>query len=194
MPRTIIFDDKTTKNYPEFRPNITPKQMFQKGSFHDQGGYFRPIVSVPNKTYYENVYKKYTKSGRCLEGVSKDKLVTPPNTKNKKQLNKYNVKAGTSLTYWLQQKWIKPQDPYGWVQWYCEFYDGRRSKDDDRQIKRWIKFAGEDSGRFRKNLMNKIIKAKKSYDDETVAPIIRQSLLQWGYELTERDFEKYKKK
>jgi hypothetical protein len=27
-------------------------------------------------------------------------------------------------------------DPYGWFQWYCRFYLGRRSTDDDRQVGR----------------------------------------------------------
>ena len=27
-------------------------------------------------------------------------------------------------------------DPYGWFQWYCRFYQGRRSSDDERQVGR----------------------------------------------------------
>ena len=30
----------------------------------------------------------------------------------------------------------------------------------------------------------------KSYDDETVSPVIRQVLLHWGYELTNEDLKK----
>ena len=30
--------------------------------------------------------------------------------------------------------------------------------------------------------------AGKRFDDATVSPVIRQTLLHWGYELTERDF------
>lgn len=79
--------------------------------------------------------------------------------------------------------WIKSQDPYGWFQWYCRFYLGRRTKDDLRQIGRWKSF----DGRFKKNLINRINKANTKYNDYTISPAIRQSLLHWGIEVTERD-------
>ena len=31
---------------------------------------------------------------------------------------------------------------YGWFQWYCRFFQGRRSEDDVRQIQRWLKICG----------------------------------------------------
>ena len=31
---------------------------------------------------------------------------------------------------------------YGWFQWYCRFFQGRRSEDDERQIQRWLKICG----------------------------------------------------
>lgn len=182
------------KRYPEFKPNLTPKQIFLLGSFHDQGGYWRPISSVFFKGKLHDVYKKYTKKGKCLEGVPKHLLITPSSEKTQKDKmkhNRYNVKAGSRLDYWHKKHWIKKQDPYGWVQWYCEFYDGRQSPDDERQIQRWIKFAGEHSGRFRKNLMNKILRKKATYDDESVSPVIRQSLQHWGYQLTKSDLNRY---
>ena len=68
-------------------------------------------------------------------------------------------------------------DPYGWFQWYFRYWLGRRSKDDKRQINRW------------KKLLVKMIKDTVSkYDDYSISPKIRQILLHWGYELTEKDF------
>ena len=198
--KVVIFDDNITIKYPEFKPNLTPKQIFELGSFHDQGGYWRDIKSIFFKDELKDTWKKYITKGKCLEGVDVDLLVTPKSAKTKKskiELNRYNKKAGTSLEYWHQQNWIEMQDPYGWVQWYCEFYDGRRSVDDDRQIKRWINFTGINSngniGRWKINLMNKIIASNSSYDNENISPTIRQSLQHWGYKLTEKDFNKYKK-
>ena len=37
---------------------------------------------------------------------------------------------------WESSGWINPCDPYGWFQWYCWFYLGRRTSDDERQIGR----------------------------------------------------------
>ena len=196
IPKVIIFDKKITKKYPEFRPNLTPAQIFELGSFHDQGGYFRDIKSIHHKNILKDTWKKYTKKGKCLEDVDIDLLVTPKSAKTKKakiKLNKYEKKAGLSLDEWHEYGWMDPQDPYGWVQWYCEFYDGRRSKYDDHQINRWIKFAGETKGRWNKNLMNKIIKANTTFDDFTISPIIRQSLQHWAYQLTKEDFDKFVK-
>ena len=52
-------------------------------------------------------------------------------------VNKYKIKCGTSLRFWENKGWIHEQDPYGWFQWYCRYYLGRRSDDYERQIARW---------------------------------------------------------
>ena len=171
------------KDYPDFKPNLTPKQIFSKGSFIDQGGYWREIYSSLLKQNLSNQHKEF----KFLNNIPEHLMVSPE--KNYKKYNKYGVKCGSTLKFWEDKGWIDEQDPYGWVQWYCRFYEGRRSKDDERQIKRWMNFAGP-KGRFRLNLINKIKKANTKYDDYTISPVIRQSLLHWGYELTEIDFNK----
>ena len=49
------------------------------------------------------------------------------------------------------------------------------------------------NGRFRRRLMNMIIKKGTRYNDYKISPVIRQVLLHWGYELTSKDLNKYKK-
>lgn len=49
------------------------------------------------------------------------------------------------------------------------------------------------TGRFRLQLMNKIGRAKSTFDDYSISPVIRQTLQHWGYVLTEKDFTKYAK-
>ena len=38
--------------------------------------------------------------------------------------NKYGVKAGQDQAFWEGKGWIAAQDPRGWFQWYCRFYQG----------------------------------------------------------------------
>ena len=173
---------KSFKDYPDFKPNLTPKEVFKMGSFG--GTYFRPIKSsVTGKSYKsENVIKEYPKS--WFTGINKKTHVI--SSKYDKNINKYKVKCGSSLEDWEKNGWIDKQDPYGWFQWYCRFYRGRRSDDDERQINRWKKLAGP-NGRFRKRLINMIKKKNTKYNDESVSPVIRQVLLHWGYELKASD-------
>ena len=93
------------------------------------------------------------------------------------------------MELWEEKGWINKLHPYGWVQWYCDFYNGRRGEDDDRQMNRWIRTAGPNS-RFRRALINLINKHKTDYDDFTISPKIRQTLQHWGYVLTKKDFRK----
>lgn len=177
----------TFKDYPEFKPNLTPRQIFKMGSFG--GTYFRPIYSSVTKKNYKNVHKKYPKE--WFEGIP-DSHLTKPFDEYDKNINKYKVKVGTTLKDWEKSGWITKQDPYGFVQWYMAFYNGRRTPDDERQIKRYNALAGP-NGRFRKRLIS-IIKSKKGkYNDNDISPKIRQTLQHWGYKLTKRDFDNYKK-
>lgn len=169
------------KDYPEFTPNLTPREIFQMGSFG--GTYWRPIYSSINKKSYKNQHLKFPKS--WWKNI--DTLYLSSSTCNK-SLNKYKVNSGTSLRFWENRGWIRPQDPYGWVQWYCHFYNGRRTNDDTRQIKRWLAFAGP-KGRFRNRLINMINERGTQYNDYTVSPKIRQGLQHWAYQLTKEDLK-----
>lgn len=172
----------------QFKPNKSPKQVFKMGAFG--GTYFRPIYSsITNKSYTPSeAMKGLPKS--WFQGIDLNKYVISP-TYDKK-INKYKVKCGSSLESWEKSGWIIAQDPYGWFQWYCRYCTGRRTNDDTRQIGRWLKLAGP-KGRFRRTLMNKIIKNNTTYNDFSVSPVIRQVLLHWGYQLTKKDLDNYKK-
>ena len=179
----ILFDD-----YPDFRPNLTPKEVLQMGSFG--GTYFRPIYSSVTKSNYgDEVWKELPED--WLEGLNIKKQIS--SKIYYEEVNTYKVKCGGSLQMWEESGWIKPCDPYGWFQWYCRFYQGRRLEDDERQVGRWLKCAGP-RGRWKNNLISKIARAGKKYDDFSVSPVVRQVLQHWGYQLTEADFDALKNK
>lgn len=170
------------KDYPEFRPNLTPREIFKLGSFG--GTYWRPIKSKFYDNELKNKHKKYPSS--WWKGIPEENLSSSDCDIKK---NKYGVRVGTSLKFWEKKNWMKKSHPYGWVQWYCDFYLGKRSEDDDRQIKRWLGLAGE-NGRFRKYLITLIKRKKGDYNDEKISPKIRQTLQHWAYKLTKKDFDK----
>jgi len=39
-----------------------------------------------------------------------------------KSINKYNKKVGTTLEFWEDKEWITKYHPYGWTEWYCDFF------------------------------------------------------------------------
>ena len=100
------------------------------------------------------------------------------------------------MRFWENKGWINGWNhPYGWFQWYYRYYLGRRTEDDERQIKRWNGIIN----RF-KSILIKMIKDKgakfddasvtsrvNKVNDYSVLPKIRQILLHWGYELVESD-------
>lgn len=185
--RNKMFREKSGKiifkDYPDFTPNLTPQEMFELGSFG--GTYWRPIYSSVTKKNYKNVHKQYPKS--WWKNVPEENLSSSVCDVSK---NKYGVRVGTSLKFWEDKGWIMESHPYGWVQWYCDFYMGKRSEDDERQVKRWLALAGP-RGRFMRFLVTQVLKKgdKKDWDNPDISPKIRQVLQHWGYKLTKTDFD-----
>lgn len=176
----------TCSDHPSFTPNVSPLEMFRAGIFG--GTYFRDI-EIGN-TWYRDAWKEFEPHG-WFSSLDVSKLVSSNNYVISR--NRYKSKCGQSLEQWLEKGWIlEDVDSHGWVHWYCRFFLGRRCTDDERQIRRWRACAGE-RGRWKRNLIGKCVKAGKNFDDESVSPTVRQLLLHWAYELTEKDFGEYKK-
>ena len=177
----LHFDD-----YPDFRPNLTPKEVLQAGSFG--GTYFREILSGVTGLWYKDAWKEFPSN--WFEGLDIDTQIASQVIRP--SINKYQTKAGGNLDMWESSGWIAEIDPYGWFQWYCRFYLGRRSTDDERQIKRWSLSCGT-KGRFRTKLLRQIISNNAKYNDYSIGPAGRQGMLHWGYEITSRDLTEFKK-
>jgi hypothetical protein len=101
--------------HPDFKPELTPKQMLTLGVF---GG-----------SYLNDCQKEFPKNW-----FTKAKL----SDSHDPSINFFGISASQPLSVWQKKGWIHPMDPRGWFQWYCRYYCGRRvPEEDDRQIKRW---------------------------------------------------------
>ena len=101
--------------HPEFKPELTPKQMLRLGVF---GG-----------KYMTDCRREFPADWFARAKLS-PKQPDP-------DLNCFGVSASQPLHEWIRKGWIWPEDPRGWFQWYCRYWMGRRGPDDERQIKRW---------------------------------------------------------
>ena len=102
-----------------FSPQLTPKQMLRLGVF---GGKYM--------TDCRDEFPASWFAGAKLSPGRRDP-----------RLNYFGVHASQSLAEWRRNGWIDAQDPRGWFQWYCRYYLGRRTRDDERQIRRWRAIA-----------------------------------------------------
>ncbi|WWC72394.1 uncharacterized protein I206_106356 [Kwoniella pini CBS 10737] len=167
-----------------FTPNLTPEEMFKGGAFG--GGFFADTYSNILKTPLNSIDDLHSLPFTLSN--SEELLINQsPDGEN----NRWKVRAGQSLQEWEKAGWIWAEDPRGWAQWYTRFWDGRRCRDDDRQVRRWLKVAGS-TGRFKRALLKKLMQSggKSSIADEDIGAVLRQCLWQWAYELNEKEFDK----
>jgi hypothetical protein len=129
--KNVIVNDKMQKGYryiltepvgrnfdPEFKPELTPKEMLCLGIF---GGKYMTDTrnEFPKNWFTQALFSSYKRDA---------------------SLNYFGVNASQPLSEWRKKGWIYKEDPRGWFQWYCRYYMGRRLPSEDlRQIKRWKK-------------------------------------------------------
>ncbi len=139
------------KNFePDFKPELTPKEMLELGVF---GG-----------KYMTDCRSEFPKSWFVKAKLS-------PEGKNPK-INYFEVDASQPLKVWQKKGWINSQDPRGWFQWYCRYFIGRRTLDDERQVKRW-KQMKRHVAQIKKNCRSRDLTCRKRQ---------RQALLHWAYD------------
>jgi hypothetical protein len=126
--RTVIVEDRMQRHYayvlseaegrnfhPEFRPELSPKQMLELGVFG--GKYLTDCTGEFPRDWFAS-------AKLCPE-------------RHDPALNCFGVNASQPLSVWRAKGWIHADDPRGWFQWYCRYWMGRRCEDDERQIRRW---------------------------------------------------------
>ena len=108
------------KIYKLFKPQLTPKEMFELGVFG--GSYF-------NKKQLREFPKSWFKKAKLSE-------------KFDVKINRFKIKSGLTRQEWIKKGWIFKEDPLGWFQWYCRYTNGRRiQKVDEIQIQRGLNFT-----------------------------------------------------
>ncbi len=161
--REVVVHDRMQKGYrytlsepagknfaADFLPDLTPKKMLELGVF---GG-----------KYMTDCKEEFPEDWFLKAKLSPDRA--DPG------INYYGVTASQPLAEWRRKGWIWDDDPRGWFQWYCRYYQGRRCADDERQIKRW------------RAMRRHIAQIKKNCDqyDLNCRPKQRQALLHWAYD------------
>ncbi len=150
---SFVISEKEGQNFhPDFRPDLSPKEMLEIGVFG--GKYMSDMPSEYPKDWFKNA--KLTTDGKRHE-----------------ELNFFKINASQPLSVWRKKGWINEMDPRGWFEWYCRYYLGRREKDEDeRQIKRWKAI---------KRHIGQIVKNCKA-GDQFCRPKQKQAILHWAYD------------
>ena len=161
--RSVIVNDLMQQDYvyylvepagrnfaPDFRPELTPKQMLTLGVF---GGKYMTDCRAEFPASW------FARAKLCHEF-------------HDPTLNFFGVNASQPLSAWRRNGWLSPEDPRGWFQWYCRYYRGRRSPDDERQIRRW-RAVSRHVAQIRKNCPAGALDCR---------PRQRQALLHWAYD------------
>lgn len=150
--RYVCVEPSGRNFHPDFRPQLTPKEMLTLGVF---GG-----------KYMTDCKKEFPKSWFVGAKLSPDH--------HDDTLNFFHVHASQSLSIWKEKGWINEEhDPRGWFQWYCRYYMGRRLPDeDDRQIKRWKAIARHIAQ----------VRRYCQKGELSCRPAQRQAILHWAYD------------
>lgn len=135
----------------EFHPELSPKEMLALGVFG--GVYLNDCQDEFPSDWFTKA--RLSKTGEPDAG-----------------LNFFGINASQPRSVWQQKGWIHPDDPLGWFQWYCRYYQGRRHPDDQRQIKRW-KAIVRHIAQIRHNCFEGAWDCRRKQ---------RQALLHWAYD------------
>ena len=127
-PRRVVVNDRMQHGYTYqliepagrnfddgFEPELTPRELLALGVF---GG-----------KYMTDCRAEFPASWFLRAKLSPER--------HDPALNYFGVNASQPMSVWRKNGWIYHEDPRGWFQWYCRYYMGRRSLDDERQIRRW---------------------------------------------------------
>ena len=159
----------------DFCANKMPVEVINEGAFG--GTYFRSIYSSVTRKWYRKSWKEFEQ----LKDIDQKYYFS---SYHDASVIKHGVKCGTFLRFWKIKVGLMKLILMvgfsgilntGWVE------DRKMKKDKLIDAKKIV-------SRFKGKLVKIIKDVGSKYDDSSVSPRIRQILLHWGYELTEKDF------
>ena len=159
----------------DFCANKMPVEVISEGAFG--GTYFRDIYSSVTRKWYRKSQKEFEQ----LKDIDQKYYFS---SYHDVSVIKHGVKCGTFLRFWKIKVGLMKLILMvgfsgilnaGWVE------DRKMKKDKLIDAKKIV-------SRFKGKLVKIIKDVGSKYDDSSVSPRIRQILLHWGYELTEKDF------
>ena len=163
MGKVIVVNDRMQRNYryeltepegrnfdPGFHPELSPAEMLALGVFG--GRYMTDCREEFPESWFRNA------------------RLSP--ARHDATMNYFGVNASLPLSEWRRKGWIYRDDPRGWFQWYCRYYRGRRSLDDERQVRRWRQMARHVAQ----------VKQGCRERDHDCRRRQRQALLHWAYD------------
>ena len=162
--RVVVVNDRMQNGYryecvapmgrdfdPAFTPDLTPREMLELGVFCGK--------------YMTDTRDEFPASWFRHARLSPERRDC--------SLNFFGIDASQPLSIWRTNGWIHADDPRGWFQWYCRYYMGRRTRqEDDRQIARW-KAIRRHVGQIKRNCEPGDLDCRKRQ---------RQALLHWAYD------------
>ena len=164
-PRRVVVNDRMQRGYSYlrtepagknfddgFEPELTPAELLALGVF---GGRYMTDCRAEFPAAW------FRSAKLAPEGGARDAT-----------LNFFGLNASQPLTVWRKNGWIHPDDPRGWFQWYCRYWMGRRSIDDERQIRRWRQMARH-IAQIRQGCERRDLDCRRRQ---------RQALLHWAYD------------
>ena len=172
---SLVFADEGVIKFKDnkyFSTCYSPLKMIDLGIFGH--GYFG-IKDVEESEFKKILNLVPNFSEQINEEIRSKILLSPQNF----SLNRYGIRAGLDHTSWIDNKWIHPDDPYGWFNWYVRFYYGRRHKDDFRQINRFRAFIKRHWG-----MLNGYCQKSNTPMDQAEYKYQKtcQGLLQWAWD------------
>lgn len=173
IPESVILSEGTIqfRDVVSFVTCYSPLRMIELGIFGL--GYFG--IRDVDKSSLNNFLVSVPEFSGQIDDEIKSKIYSDPQVFSQ---NCYGIKAGLDYSYWQDNEWIHPDDPYGWFNWYIQFYYGRRHEDDFRQIRRYRSFVKRHWGMLKGYCQKAGIPLEQA---ENRYQKTCQGLLQWGW-------------